>query len=70
MVPGGEAPSGRGRADRSIREQETYLLDLLGQAPRSVAQPERGRTRKYCDCLPARLYGGQMGRLVDPQGEP
>ena len=69
MVPGGKAPGGRGCADRAIREQEAHLLDLLGQAPRPVAQPQRGRTRKYRDRLPSRLYGGQMGRLVDPQGE-
>ena len=70
MVAGGKAPGGRRSADRSIREKEAGLLDLLSKAPCSVAQPERGGTRKYGDRLPSRLYGCQMGRLVDPQGEP
>ena len=66
MVPGGEAPGGRWGANRAIREEEAHPLDLLGQAPRPVAQPEGGRARKYCNCLPSRLYSGQMCRLVDP----
>jgi hypothetical protein len=70
VVPGGKAPGGRRGSDRPIGEQKAYLLDLHSKAPRPVAQPKWGRTRKYRNRLPSRLYGGQMGRLVDPQGEP
>ena len=70
MIPSGKAPGGRWGADRAIGEEEARLLDLLSQATRAVAQPEGRGAREHRDRLPSRLYGRQMSRLVDPQGEP